>query len=164
LIPVVTSITYPEVGEFIQKYIVNAEDLDYLKYLEKVGVEPSTYKTPVLIALMVGNKPYMKVDQVNKQFLAMVPDGDNEFVNAMGLQNEDVILEINQNKVDVTDIMSTLLNLYKLPEGKPMVIKVNRKGEVIELKGNVKLNYIDAPGYKFTNPAKKALKDSWLKG
>jgi len=56
------------------------------------------------------------------------------------------------------------MGIYKLKEGKPMVIKVSRKGQMIELKGNVKLNYIDTPGFKFANPSKVVQKERWLKG
>jgi predicted metalloprotease with PDZ domain len=164
LISVVTRITYPEVGDFIQKYIVKGEAIDYIKYLELAGVERTTLKTPVQIALIVSDKKYLKIDTLNKQVLAVVPDTSNVFVNAMGLQNDDNILEINEHKLDASDMVSVVMGIYKLKEGKPMVIKVNRKGQMIELKGNVKLNYIDTPGFKFANPTKKVLKDRWLKG
>jgi len=164
LISVVTRITYPEVGDFIQKHIVKGEAIDYTKYLEKAGIERTILKTPVQIALIVNEKNYLKIDTLNKQVLAVVPDTTNVFVNAMGLQNDDIILEINEHKLDASDMISVVMGIYKLQEGKPMVIKVNRKGQVIELKGNVKLNYIDTPGFKFANPAKGVQKERWLKG
>jgi predicted metalloprotease with PDZ domain len=164
LIPVVTRVTYPEVGDFIQKYIVSGETIDYLKYLEKAGIERTTIKTPVQIALIVNDKKYLKIDTLNKQVLAVVPDTANVFVNAMGLQNDDIILEINDHKLDASDIISVVMGIYKLQEEKPMVIKVSRKGQMIELKGNVKLNYIDTPGFRFANPTKEWQKERWLKG
>ena len=164
LIPVVTRITYPEVGDFIQKYIVKGEAIDYTKYLELAGVERTTLKTPVQIALIVNDKKYLKIDTLNKQVLAVVPDTSNVFVNTMGLQNDDNILEINEHKLDASDMVSVVMGIYKLKEGKPMVIKVSRKGQMIELKGNVKLNYIDTPGFKYVNSTKEVLKDKWLKG
>jgi predicted metalloprotease with PDZ domain len=164
LIPVVTSITYPEVGDFIQKYIVNGETIDYMQYLSKAGIERTTIQKPVDIALIVNGKPYLKIDQENKQVLALVPDADNVFVNAMDLQNNDIILEINGHKLDASDIISVVMGVYKLKEGKPMVIRIIRNGQPMELNGNVKLNYMDSPGFKFADPGKKVQKDNWLKG
>jgi len=164
LIPVVTSITYPEVGNFIQKFIVSGEPINYMQFLEKAGIERTTFQKPVDIALIVNGKPYLKIDQENKQVLALVPDADNVFVNSMGLLNNDAILEINGHKLDATDIVSVVMGIYKLKEGTPMVIHILRNGQALELKGNVKLNYMDAPGYKFADPTKKIQKDNWLKG
>jgi len=164
LISVVTRITYPEVGDFIQKYIVNGETIDYTKYLEMAGIARTTIKTPVQIALIVNDKKYLKIDTLKKQVLAVVPDTTNAFVNAMGIQNDDILLEINEHKLDASDMISVAMGIYKLQEGKPMVIKVNRNGQLVELKGNVKLNYIDTPGFKFVNPAKAVQKEKWLKG
>lgn len=164
LIPVITKITYPEVGDFIQKFIVGKEKVNYADYLKFAGVERATVKTPVMIALIVGNKPYIKIDKEKNQVSALVPDDKNEFVNAMGLHNKDIILEISNQKLDASDLNSVLVGIYKLTEGKPMVIKVNRDGQIIELKGTVKLNYVDTAGFKFVNNDKLNLKESWLKG
>lgn len=162
IIAVITSITYPEVGDFIQRYIVKGEALDYENFLRLAGVSRGTIKAPVQIAFIVDGKPYISIDKPNKQVLALVPDNKNEFVNAMGLQDGDVILEINTQKLDVDDMVSILGGVYKLEEGKAMVIKVKRKGQILELKANAKLNYVDTPGFVFTNPEKLALKNSWI--
>lgn len=163
LIPAVTKLTYPEVGEFIQKYIVEGEPLDYAQYLKLAGVERATIKRPVQIALIVENKPYLRIDKTNNQVLAVVPDDKNEFVNAMGLQNNDVIVEINGQKLDVSNMVTVLGGLYNLKEGRPMLIKVNRNGVMMDLKGNAKLNQVDTPGYKFADPSKQLVKEGWLR-
>jgi predicted metalloprotease with PDZ domain len=164
LIPVITKITCPEVGEFIQKYIVNGEPVDYGDYLKLAGVERATVKSPVVIALIVDNKPYVKIDREKEQVIAVVEDTNNVFVNTMGLQNNDIILEINNQKLDASDLTSVFMGLYQLKEGDPMSITVSRDGQIVELKGNIKLNYVDTQDYVFTDSAKMARKDSWLKG
>lgn len=163
LIPTITKITYPEVGDFIQKYIVAGDPLDYTKYLALAGVEKAVIKRPVQIALIVENQPYIRIDKASRQVLALVPDANNEFVNAIGLQNDDVIVEINGQKLDVSNMVTVLGGVYKLKEGTPMLIKVIRNGVAMDLKGNAKLNYIDTPGYKFVDQTKAPLKESWLK-
>jgi type II secretory pathway component PulC len=95
--------------------------------------------------------------------LAVVPDDKNEFVNAMGLQDNDVILEINGQKLDVSSMVTVLGGVYNLKEGRPMLIKISRNGVMMDLKGNAKLNYVDTPGYKYVDPAKQSVKEGWLK-
>ena len=51
-----------------------------------------------------------------------------------------------------------------LKEDSPAVLKVKRGTEVMELKGKVKLNYKNTPGYIFKDNSKMALKNAWLKG
>lgn len=163
LIPTITKLTYPEVGDFIQKYIVNGDPIDYAKFLKLAGVERATISRPVQIALLVDNKPYLRIDKAGNQVLAVVPDDKNEFVNAMGLQDSDVIVEINGQKLDISNMVTVLGGLYNLEEGRPMLIKVQRNGVMMDLKGNAKLNHVDTPGYKFVDAVKEALKESWLK-
>jgi predicted metalloprotease with PDZ domain len=163
IISVVTNVTYPEVGEFVQKYIVDGDPIDYINYLKFAGIERTTIKRPVQIALILNDKPYIKFDKENNRVLAVVPDSENEFVNSVGLQNDDQILEINGQILDMSDLITVFGGVYNLKEGTPMVIKVIRNGKEIELKGNAKVNYLDSPGYKFTDQTKKNLKDCWLK-
>jgi predicted metalloprotease with PDZ domain len=163
LIPMVTKLTYPEVGDFIQKYIVEGAPIDYAKFLALAGIERATIQRPVQIALLVDNKPYLRIDKANNRVLAVVPDDKNEFVNAMGLQDNDVIVEINGQKLDISNMVTVLGGLYNLEEGRPMLIKVQRNGEMMDLKGNAKLNHVDTPGFKFADASKQAIKESWLK-
>ncbi len=46
----------------------------------------------------------------------------------MGLQNNDIILSINDVKLETSDLMSIFGGVYKQKEGKSMVIKVDRNG------------------------------------
>jgi predicted metalloprotease with PDZ domain len=162
LIPVITQITYPDVGDFINKYIVKGDSINYLDFLSKAGVERAAIQLPVDIALVVDNKPYMKIDQVNKKVFVVVHDDKNEFINSMGLKNDDELIEMNGHVIDATDIISVAMGMYKLEEGKPMIIKILRNGQPVELKGNVKINHFEAPGYKIVGTDKNTLLKSWL--
>ena len=162
LIPVITQITYPEVGDFINKYIVKGDSINYIDFLSKAGIESAPIQLPVEIALVVDNKPYMKIDQVNKKVFVVVHDDKNEFINSMGLKNDDELIEMNGHVIDAADIISVAMGMYKLEEGKPMVIKILRNGQPVELKGNVKINHFEAPGYKIVGTDKNTLLKSWL--
>lgn len=163
IISVITDITYPEVGDFIQKHIVDSEPVDYKKHLNFVGVDKVTIQRPVEIAFVVENKPYIKIDTTNHQVLVLALDGKNEFINAMGMQDQDQIISINDQLLDPSDLVTVLGGVYNLEEGTPMVIKIKRNEQLLELRGNAKLNFVNSLGYKFVDQTKKDLKDIWLK-
>lgn len=164
LISVITQITYPEVGAFIQEHIVKGTPVNYLQILELAGVGPSTIKIPVDIALVVGDTPYLKIDREKNEAVIMAGDGNNVFIKSMGLQDNDVLVKIGDNVIDPQNMLSVLVPLYKLTDGTPMTINVIRDGKPLELKGVIEINKIDLPGYKFVNPSLETIKNRWLKG
>ena len=163
LIPVVTKITYPEVGDFLQKYVVKGEPLDYAQYLKLAGVDRVNLKVPVDIALVVDMVPFIKIDQTKMEVIAVDPDKKNELYKALGVQNNDVLVAVNGKKLDASDVTSVLTPFFKLKEGNDMKISVNRNGSLQELSGKIKLNYVDAQGYQFADPSKSNIKEAWLK-
>jgi len=163
LIPVVTKITYPEVGDFLQKYVVKGEPLDYAQYLKLAGVDRVNLKVPVDIALVVDMVPFIKIDQTKMEVIAVDPDKKNELYKALGVQNNDVLVAVNGKKLDASDVTSVLTPFFKLKVGNDMKISVNRNGSVQELSGKIKLNYVDAQGYQFADPSKSNIKEAWLK-
>jgi len=163
LIPVVTKITYPEVGDFLQKYVVKGEPLDYAQYLKLAGVDRVNLKVPVDIALVVDMVPFLKIDQTKMEVIAVDPDKKNELYKALGVQNNDVLVAVNGKKLDASDVTSVLTPFFKLKVGNDMKISVNRNGSVQELSGKIKLNYVDAQGYQFADPSKSNIKEAWLK-
>ncbi|MGB3016578.1 MAG: hypothetical protein WBC65_02135, partial [Ignavibacteria bacterium] len=129
-----------------------------------VGVERAVVKEPTQLVLILGNKPYIKVDTVEKKVTAAVNDADNNFINALGIMDGDEIIEWNGQPIDASSIMNAVMSTYGIQEGALTTIKVKRNGETIELSGNAKLNYIDGSGYRFADPSKLKLKEAWLKG
>ena len=79
LIPKFTELTYPEVGQFVQKHVVNGVPVDYLRYLAKVGMTKTQQKIQGDIVFVVGDIPYLKMDQSKTHFLAFNPDDQNLF-------------------------------------------------------------------------------------
>ena len=163
LIPKVTELTYPEVGTFIQNHITEGNPVDYEKYLKLVGVERVTVQLPEVVAFVVEKKPYIFIDTSKNTVTALKPDGNN-FFTALGVKENDQLLEMNGLAFDPDNYMSVLLMGYQLEENSPVTMKVKRNGEIIELKGVVKLNYKDGPGYEFKDKSKEELKNAWLKG
>lgn|GEM_PF-4463704 len=120
-------------------------------------------KEPTPPAFILGNTPYVAVDTVSKKAFALIKDNNNNFMNALGVKDGDELLEMNGTPIDASSPMNVLIAGYGLEEAEAMVMKVKRKGEIIELKGKVKLNYVDGTGYKFTDQGKALMKNAWLK-
>jgi len=164
LIAEITAMTNPAVGAFFQEHVVKGTPIDYELYLKKVGVERAPMKQPTPLVFIAENKPYIRVDTAARKAIVVIKDNSNNFMTGMGMMDGDEIIEMNGSVIDASTPMSVLMAGYGLEEGESMTMKVKRNGTTIELKGNVKLNYVDGTGFKFTDTSKAQLKDAWLKG
>ena len=164
LIPEITAMTNPEVGAFLQEHVVKGTPIDYTTYLNRVGVNTGVVQEPTIVVFMSSKGPNVGVDTVNKKVIAVMSDASNAFMTAMGIQNGDEIIEMNETPIDASNTTSVLIAGYGIDENEPITMKVKRNGQVIELKGNAKLNYKDGEGLKFTDESKRKLNQAWLKG
>ena len=163
LIPKVTELAGKELGDFIQKHIVAGKPVKYTKYLQLVGVKKSVVRQPEEFVFLVNRQPHIKIDtSVKKVFV--INTEQNNFFKALGVQVNDELLEINGAAFDASNYMSVIMLGMGLKEDSPMVLKVKRENEILELKGVVKLNYKITPGYEFKDSKKESLKNAWLKG
>jgi predicted metalloprotease with PDZ domain len=164
LIPEITAMTNPEVGAFLQEHVVKGTPIDYAAYLKRVGVTPATVKEPTIVVFMTGKGANVRVDTANKKATAIMPDASNVFMTSLGIQNGDEIIEMNGSPIDASNPTSVLIAGYGIDEDDPITMKVKRNGQVVELSGKAKLNYVDGSGFKFTDASKRALNQAWLKG
>lgn len=90
----ITSLTYPEVGEFLTTYVGGDKPLPYEEIFNKVGVDymaKQSFKAVDLgiTQMSIGINSELNAIQIsNKEAL-------NEFGKAMGFENGDVLLKIN---------------------------------------------------------------------
>lgn len=164
LIPEITRMTNPEIGAFLEEHVVRGTPIDYEKYLKKVGVQRASVQEPTIIVFLANGKPYVRVDTAARKAIVTLHDGKNAFMQALGIQDGDELLEINEVPVDASNPTNVLMLGYGIEEGEPMHVKVRRNGQVLDLNGKARLNYQDGAGFRFTDESKKALKDAWLKG
>lgn len=163
LIPEITKLTSPAIGEYLQNHVVKGERIHYEDFMNKVGVKKEVVPFPEPVVFMIEGTPYIKLDATNTKILADSVDGANQFYNNLGIKNNDAFVEINGLKMDPNDLNGIVYMGYDLEEGSPMTVKVNRAGKDLELKGTVKLNYSDGDGFRFSDQSKSALNQAWLK-
>ncbi|WP_224488736.1 M61 family metallopeptidase [Robertkochia flava] len=157
-----TSLTYPEVGDFLQKHIVEGGPVNYDQYLAKVGITRAAAMVPEQIAFIIAKKPYIRIDQAREQVIASFPDDKNVFFNTLGVKEGDVLLELNEKPFESDDLMKVAMLGYALEENTPVRLKILRDGQEMLLEGPVQLNYKKGETYSFTDNSKQALKNDWL--
>jgi predicted metalloprotease with PDZ domain len=163
IIDEITGMTNPEVGKFLQDHVVKGIPIDYANYLKRVGIDRAAVKEPTPVVFIANNKPYLMLDTVRKRAIAVIRDNENNFMNALGIQNGDELIEMNESPIDASTPMNVMMAGYGMEENEPVSVKVKRNGQVIELKGQVKLNYVDGSGFKYVDTSKEKLKTAWLK-
>jgi predicted metalloprotease with PDZ domain len=158
-----TKITYPEVGDFLQTHIVKGVPINYNEYLSKVGVSTIKVQIPVKIAFYFDNKMFLKMDEKKNVYID-AKDGSNEFIKAIGFENNDQVIELNGIPVNGEDINKLMMPVYGLEVGAPFKAKIIRNGSEKQLSGSVKLNTSEGDGFRYTDTSKQALNQLWLKG
>ncbi|WP_316838457.1 hypothetical protein [Pedobacter gandavensis] len=162
-INVITKLTFPEMGVFLNTYVVEGKPLDYSAYLKRMGLKETVVPVAESIVFVHNDALYINIDQDQKQVLVDLPDNENQFFTNLGLKNKDVLLSINGLDFNSEDGSASMMLGYGLQEGSPIHISILREGKKMELKGTVKLNYNEVPGFRFSDPTKLPLKTSWLK-
>ncbi len=158
-----TKITYPEVGDFLQTHIVKGVPINYNEYLSKVGVSTIKVQIPVKIAFYFDNKMFLKMDEKKNVYID-AKDGSNEFIKAIGFENNDQVIELNGIPVNGEDINKLMMPVYGLEVGALFKAKIIRNGSEKQLSGSVKLNTSEGDGFRYTDTSKQALNQLWLKG
>jgi predicted metalloprotease with PDZ domain len=159
----ITSLTYPEVGAFLTKYVAGPTPIPYYEYLAKVGVTKVIKKTPEGIFLK-GQVPYIGVNHENKEIFVIPNKELNIFYTNLDLRGGDIILAINDKPYSLDNIYEMITDSQKWKENDAITIEIKRENKEQVLKGTVKFPYIDSEGLEATDSSKAALREAWLKG
>ena len=159
----ITSLTYPEVGEFLAKYVAGPTPIPYYEYLAKAGLTKISVKTSDGIFLK-GQDPYIGVNQANKEIFVDPNKELSVFYTTLDLKGGDIILAVNDVPYSLENIYDMISESMKWKENNPINIKIKRDGKEQVLKGVVKFPSIDTDSLKATDDSKVSLKAAWLKG
>ncbi len=160
----ITTLTYPEVGAFLNTYVAGTTPIPYATYLAKVGVSIASDKTPSNVFLK-GQSPYITVNPETKEIIVIPNIELNDFYTALQLKGGDILIAINNTSYNLDNIYDMINESQKWKENDPITIKIKRNGSEQTIKGIVKLPYEEKEVLKATDDAaKSALKESWLKG
>ncbi len=120
--------TYPEIQDFIDKYICGTEPLPLTEYFNKVGIE-YIYEKPA-----DSDKPSIGSNIGMNDNGEIITQGVTTGAD-YGLKEEDVILEIFGEKLTIENIKDVLDKKNTMKIGDHFPIKIKRDGEEISLNG-----------------------------
>jgi len=159
----ITQLTYPEVGEFLTKYVQGTTPIPYDFYLAKVGVGKASEKVPGSIFIK-GQNPYITIDKATK-VISVRKDLDlNVFFSNLNLKAGDQILTVNEKTYNLDNIYDLITESENWKENDPITIKIKRDGKEQTIKGTVKVPFEEKETFKVTDASKEKLKNAWLKG
>jgi len=159
----IVSLTYPEVGEFFKTYVEGPTPIPYEQFFKKMGITQSETKIPGNVFIK-GQTPNITVNQATKEIIVLPGIELPEFYGVLGIKNGDIITGINGKNYNLDNIYDMISASQNWKENDPITVSLKRDGKALEVKGNIKLPYEQAVGYKATDDSKKALKEAWLKG
>ncbi|MNS10990.1 M61 glycyl aminopeptidase [compost metagenome] len=159
----ITSLTYPEVGEFFATYVAGPTPIPYETYLAKVGVSKSVEKSAGNVFLK-GQSPYITVNPQTKEIIVIPNIELIDFYKSLDLRGGDILLAINEKPYSLDNIYDMISDSQNWKENDTISIKIKRDGKEQTKKGKVKLPYEEKEGLKATDLSKNSLKESWLKG
>jgi predicted metalloprotease with PDZ domain len=172
----ITKMTYPEIGDFFDKYVKGTEKLPLEDILKSVGVVYKAEEKFMDYSLGVGNSDIGVTQIDNKPRIQIATtDNLNAMGKALGFQKGDVLIKINGETLpDLGPELGTFIQkqIMSLPERETLSYTVLRKdsvGEMKEVELSAPLIQIELSRKHMLmfDPAataeQLALRDSWLK-
>jgi predicted metalloprotease with PDZ domain len=158
----ITTLTYPEVGDFLTTYVAGTTPIPYDDYLAKVGVTKTTKQVPGTIFIK-DKTPYISVNPKTNE-ISIIPNIElNVFYTNLELKGGDILIAINDKPYSYENIYDMINESTKWQENDPITVKIKRDGIEQILKGKVNFPYEEKELLIATDPSKEALKDAWLK-
>jgi predicted metalloprotease with PDZ domain len=142
LFGVITEMTYPEVGEFLNRHVGGPEPLPLQEVLGYAGIEFSKGgKKEVLDVGIDFNQ--VGYDEEKGQFYLMSDDGMSDVGKMFGFKTGDVLLKIQGKELTISSIVEILTGIYM--NAKPSdeleyeIGRPNKKGKLktMKLKGKI---------------------------
>jgi len=160
----ITALTYPEVGQFLNKYVAGETAIPYEEYFAKMGVTQATLEIAGNPFLKGQQEPYITVNQETKEIMILPEIELNVFMTSLGLKNNDTLLEFNDKAYNLDNIYDLIMQSMAWKEGENISVKIKRDGKTETIKGKIVMPKEKQEGYQATDTSKTAVREAWLKG
>ncbi len=164
LFTTITRITYPQIGEFLNKYVAGETPIPYDEYFAKMGVTKAKTMISGNPFLKGGRVPLITVDQSTKQIKALADVSNNVFMTSLGIKGNDVLKAINSKEYNLDNIYDLIMSSESWKDGEAITVTVIRDGKELDLKGKINLPKEEKSGFMATDKSKENVKNAWLKG
>jgi len=166
LIDEIVAMTYPEIREFFDTYVVGNTPIDYNEYLAKVGLKAGMVEQSTGYFLN-GEEPFIDVEQTNES-VVFIREGIelNSFFNTLGAEGGDVIKSINGESITLESIRPIIGKSFGWSPDTDIKMTVKRGDEEINLEGKVgspTVNVKTITTLKNASEGAIKLREAWLK-
>ncbi len=165
LIEEISSMTYPEVSEFLNTHVVGGTPIDYEAFFKKVGLKLSE-ATVETNFIQSGNGFIFDGDPERKVLFFSEGVKGNSFWNGKGILPGDVIKEIGGQALTLENAQMLLGGMYMWQPGGDYELKIERDGKEMVFKGKLEQAYTISESLvedENATQAQKALRKAWLK-
>lgn len=159
----IVSLTYPEVGEFLNTFVAGTQPIPYSDYLAKMGIAKVNASMPSSIFLK-GQSPYISINPNTGEIFILPNIALNNFFNGLSLKGGDQIIAINNKNYNKENILELITTSQEWKENDSITVKIKRNGKEEIISGKVALPYEEKVILRVNDPSKTTLKNSWLKG
>lgn len=160
----ITALTYPAVGEFLNKHVAGETPIPYEQYFAKMGVSETTIEVAGNPFLKGQTQPYITVDPNTKEIMILPEIELNSFMTTLGLKNNDKILAINETAYNLDNIYDMIMASMNWKDGEAISVKIKRDGKEQTVKGKIVMPKEKQDGYQSTDDTKKTIREAWLRG
>lgn len=166
LIPTIVKMTYPEIQDFFNKYVIGHTPIPYYEFFNKVGLEEEDVMDEVDYFLN-GQTPYIRPNRETGDIVFRDDIELNSFLKGIGVQGGDILKSINGEKYTIQNIYNLIMETQKWAVGAPIAMTIIRDGKEIKLEGKI-VTPMDKTRRLTENQnadgEKIELRHAWLKG
>lgn len=135
--------TYPEIGQFLRKYVSGTTPLPMKDVFEKIGIDYTKESTSYEFSF---GSPDLDLNQDTKRLIVTDTKDLDEFGKALGFKKGDELYKLNGTELKVENVKEVISNYYKnLKENDKVTIEVYRPKK---RKGKYKIKTLTANARK----------------
>ncbi|GLB53235.1 peptidase M61 [Neptunitalea chrysea] len=168
IIAEITAMTYPEVGDFINTYVVAANHpIPYDVFFDKVGLEKSAMESEIFNFFLKNQQtPYIDINMDDKSIFFKKEIELNSAIKALGIQPGDIIKSMNGTDYNYENARQMIMASFGWTVGDEITFVVLRDGEEVTLTGKYttpKATVEVLTAIPDATKKQKDLRNAWLK-
>ena len=162
LFPKIISLTYPEVGDFINTYVVGTTPIPYDQFFAKMGIGKMKRQEPAN-PFLKGQTPYITIKPGTKDIVVLNGTKLSPFFYELKMEGGDVITAINGTAYSLDNIYNMIMDSQNWKNGDEITVDIKRDDKPMTMKGKVKLDMKEVEGFGVTDATKDKFREAWLK-
>ncbi len=164
IIQEITQMTYPSVGVFFKNHVEGNTPIDYGSFFKKAGIVQKMQTVASRYFVDFANTPFISVNEKREIYFT---ERSNTGLEALGVQENDVLKTVNGEPLTLQNANSILVKTFAWKVGDSIRLEVVRDGETVQLAGSAIVPKITQKGYGVSDSSSSkasTLRKAWLKG